>query len=72
MDVGQKIKAYIDKEGISQVELSRRTRIPTCKLNLSLSAKRRLTFAEYQNICWALGVGIDEFMEPQPPAGEAS
>lgn len=72
MDVGLKIKAYIDEQGISQVELSRRTRIPTCKLNLSLSAKRRLTFAEYQNICWALGVGVDEFMQPRPPEDAAS
>ena len=67
MDVGLKIKAYIDERDISQVELSRKTGIPAPKLNLSLSAKRRLTFAEYQNICWALGVGVDQFMAPRPP-----
>lgn len=67
MDVGLKIKEYIDQKGITQVELSKKTRIPTCKLNLSLSAKRRFTFAEYQCVCWALGVGVDQFMKPQPP-----
>lgn len=69
MDVGMKIKAYIDEHDISQVELCRRTGIPTSKLNLSLSGKRRLTFPEYQNICWALGVGVDQFMEPLAPEG---
>lgn len=69
MDVGMKIKSYIDEHDITQVELSRQTGIPTSKLNLSLSGKRRLTFAEYQNICWVLGVGVDAFMEPRPPVG---
>lgn len=26
-------------------------------------------FLEYQNICWALGVDVDKFMEPRPPEG---
>lgn len=67
MDVGTKIKAYIDAHDISQIELSAKTKIPAPKLNLSLSGKRRFTFAEYQVICWALGVGVNEFMEPRPP-----
>lgn len=69
MDVGSKIKAYIDEQHIEQVELSRKTGISPCKLNLSLNGKRRLTFVEYQNICWALGVDVDKFMEPRPPEG---
>ena len=68
MDVGNKIKAFIDERNISQIELSKKTRIPPAKLNLSLSGKRRLTFAEYQVICWVLGVGVDQFMAPHPPA----
>lgn len=67
MDIGSKIKAFIDERNISQIELCKRTGIPPAKLNLSLSGKRRLTFAEYQVICYALGVGVDEFMEPRPP-----
>lgn len=67
MDVGIKIRSYIEEKDISQVELSRRTGIPTPKLNLSLSGKRRFSFAEYQVICYALGVGVDQFMEPCPP-----
>lgn len=69
MDVGIKIKAYIDERDITQIELSKKTGIPPSKLNLSLSGKRRLTFTEYQVICWVLGVGVDQFMAPRPPEG---
>ena len=69
MDVGIKIREYIEHIGMSQIELSNRTQIPPPKLNRSLSAKRRLTFSEYPVICWALGVGVDKFMEPCPPDG---
>lgn len=72
MDVAEKIKVFIDERNISQAALSAKTGIPTCKLSLSLSGKRRLTFVEYQVICWALGVGVDAFMEPSPPKGEKS
>ena len=67
MDIGIKIRKYIEERKISQVELSNKTKIPTSKLNLSLSGKRRFTFMEYQVICWALGVGVDHFLEPKPP-----
>lgn len=69
MDVGIKIKAYIDERSISQTDLSAKTNIAPAKLCLSLSGKRRMTFAEYQVICWALGVGVDAFMSPRPPEG---
>ena len=36
-------------------------------LNLALSGKRRLTFEEYEHICWALGVGVETFLEARPP-----
>lgn len=67
MDVAARIREYLVQHDISQVYLSEKTHISTTKLNLSLSNKRRLTFDEYQIICWALGVGVDTFMEPRPP-----
>lgn len=67
MDVGVKIKAYMDGIGMSQIELSKKANIPPAKLNLTLNSKRRMTFDEYQVICYVLGVGVDEFMSPRPP-----
>lgn len=72
MDVGIKIKAYLDSKGISQMFLSSKSRIPPAKLNLALNGKRRMTFDEYQVICWVLGVGVDAFMSPRPPDGASA
>lgn len=67
METGLKIKAYLDERGISQAFLSAKSKIPAPKLNLALNGKRKLTFSEYENICWALGVEADTFIEPRPP-----
>ncbi len=67
MDVVEKIRAYMERNGVTQIDLCRKTHISPSKLNLSLSNKRKLTFEEYQTICWALGVGVETFMEPRPP-----
>lgn len=69
MDVGTKIKEYLESKGISQAFLSSKSGIPTAKLNLALNSKRKLSLPEYESICWALGVGVDTFMEPRPPKG---
>lgn len=62
-----KINEYLKSKGISQAFLSSKTRISAVKLNLSLNGKRKLTFDEYEAICWALGLGADAFLEPKPP-----
>lgn len=67
MEVSTKIKQYIEDNGIPQVQISRKTGIAMPKLNLALNGKRRLTFGEYEVICWALGVDVSKFLEPRPP-----
>ena len=69
MDVGIKIKTYLESKGITQAFLSSRSGIPPAKLNLVLNGKRRLTLSEYESVCWALGVNVDAFMQPRPPEG---
>ena len=71
MDVGIRIRDYLESNGIKQVWLSEKTHIAMPKLNLSLNGKRKLSFEEYQTICWAIGVGVDTFLEAHPPAIEA-
>lgn len=67
MCVGQKIKGYLNENGISQTFLSSKTGIPLQKLNLSLNGNRKLDFGEYELICGALSVGTDRFLEPKKP-----
>lgn len=72
MEVGMKIKKYLDDNGISQVFLSEKTGIACPKLNLALNGKRRMTFEEYELICGALGVEAGFFLRARMPDGEAS
>jgi len=69
MDVGTKIKNYLEEKGISQAFVSSKSGIPPAKLNLALNGKRKLSLSEYESVCWALGVGVSTFMEPRPPIG---
>lgn len=67
LEVGKKIKKYLEDNGISQVYISEKTGIEKVKLNLALNGNRRLTFPEYEMICWALGVNTDKFLKPRMP-----
>lgn len=67
MCVGQKIKRYINDNGISQTHISTRTGIPLPKLNLSLNGNRKMSFEEYELICGALNLGTDKFLKPKKP-----
>ncbi len=67
MNVGIKIKEYLDDNGISQSHISKKTNIRASKLNLALNGKRRLTFEEYSSICYVLGVDTNYFLKPKMP-----
>lgn len=71
LEVGMKIKNYLDENGISQVHLSKKTGIPSPKLNLALNGKRRMTFEEYELICGALGVEASFFLKARTPSEAA-
>ena len=64
----QEIKQYLKENGISQVWLSKKTKIPPCKLSYSFNGKRKMTLREYAIICWALGVNTDKFLRPREPS----
>ena len=66
--VEQRIKEYLDEQGITQVWLSRKTGLDINKLNAALNGKRRITLEEYEGICWALDVPADKFLEARKPA----
>ena len=68
MGVGCKVKEYLKSSGISQTFLSAKSGIPITKLNLSLNGKRKMTLDEYEAICGALGLNVDAFLYPTPPA----
>jgi len=70
VSVGEKIKAYLKEKGISQKWLALETCISPAKLNLALNGHRRLTFEEFEYICYALNVPTSTFLEPKKPVRE--
>lgn len=67
MSVGTAIKNYLDRCDISQLELAAKTGISPSKICLSLNGKRKIPIEEYEAICRALGVGVEQFIEPRMP-----
>lgn len=67
MEVGIKVRKYLEEHGITQAHISRETKIDAVKLNLSLNGNRRFTFEEYATICGVLGVNTDYFLKPRLP-----
>lgn len=70
MELGIKIKQYLEENGVSQTYVSKKTGLELAKLNLSLNGKRKLTFPEYELICGALNVNTDKFLKPRIPDKE--
>lgn len=71
MEVGMRIKKYMEENGVTQAFLSRKTGMPSPKLNLALNGKRRLTFEEYELICGVLGVDAGFFLRVRVPDNKA-
>ncbi len=69
MEVGIKIKKYLDDHKITQTYLSEKSGLQLPKLNLALNGHRRLTFTEYAVICGVLGLNTDYFLKPRVPDG---
>lgn len=68
MDTATEIKEYLNKNGISQTYVSKRTGISLPKLSMALNGVRRLSLDEYALICGALEVNTDKFLKPRLPA----
>lgn len=67
MDVGIKIKKYLEENGISQVHVGKKAGLNLTKLNLALNGNRKLSLEEYALICGALNVNTDFFLKPRLP-----
>lgn len=61
--IADKIRKYIEDNGISQTVLSRKTGMTKQAMSTSLRGLRKLTAEEYVSICDALGVGTDFFAD---------
>ena len=63
--VGLKIKEYMEGKGINQSKIADMTGIPRPKLNKMLNGEQKISLDDYELICGALGVGVEEFLSPK-------
>ena len=62
MLVWQKVKAYVDENGIKQTVLARKTGIPLSTFNAILHGKRTMFAEDLRSICCALKVSPELFI----------
>lgn len=70
LELGEKLKQYLEDNGITQSHISRKTGINPVKLNLALNGNRKFTFSEYELVCGALKVDTNYFLKPRLPDGK--
>ena len=63
MTVGERIKAYAEEHGIMQKYLAEKAGISTSQMSLVLNGKNNLNVIQYYNVCKALGVPMEFFVE---------
>ena len=63
--VGLKIKEYMEGKGINQSKIADMVGIPRPKLNKMLNGEQKISLDDYELICGALGVGVEEFLSPK-------
>ena len=63
MRIYEKIRAYIDDNGLKQVVVAKKAGIPNVTFNAILNGKRTLYAEDLRAICLALNVSPETFIE---------
>lgn len=66
MPVYQKVRAYIDNQGLKQVAVAKKAHISPTTFNAILTGKRTMYADDLTAICIALGVSPELFVDYQP------
>lgn len=67
IDAVLEIKLYLAKKGLTQKYVCDKTGIGYDRLCRILKGKATMRLDEYEFICWALGVGVEKFLQPREP-----
>ncbi len=63
MRVYEKVRAYIDEQGLKQKTVAERAGIPNVTFNAIMNGKRTLYADDLRSICIALQVSPEKFIE---------
>lgn len=72
MDIGKRIKDYIQKQGLTQSFVANKTGIPIQTLNAICNGKQKISVERYFSICDVLNVSVDQFKQQKPPERRVS
>ena len=67
MPVYEKVRAYIDENGLKQVTVAEKAGIPQNTFNAILNGKRTLYADDLRAICLALNISPELFIEVKHP-----
>ncbi len=67
MCVYEKVRAYIDSQGLKQVAVAQRAGIPKTTFNAIMNGKRTMYADDLRAICLALNVSPELFIEVKRP-----
>ena len=72
MKVYEKVRAYIDDNGLKQIAVAEKAGIPNVTFNAILNGKRTLYADDLRAICFALNVSPEVFIEFESEATKKS
>lgn len=70
MHVYEKVRAYIEKNGIKQAAIAKKAGIPDVTFNAIINGRRTLYADELRAICLALNVSPETFIDYKSTKGE--
>ena len=63
MYVYEKVRAYIDENGLKQISVAKKAGIPNVTFNAIMNGKRTLYAEDLRSICIALNVSPETFID---------
>ena len=69
MRVYQKVRAYIDDNGLKQVVVAKKAGIPNATFNAIMNGKRTLYADDLRSICFALNTSPETFIDVKTSDG---
>lgn len=67
IDAVVKLRLYLKENGLTQKYVCDKTGISYERLCRIMRNKGTMRLDEYETICWALGVGVEKFLQPREP-----
>ena len=65
MRIFEKVRMYIDSEGINQIAVAEKAGFSASEFYAILNGERTMYAEDLQRICWALNVNPELFFEPE-------